>query len=222
MIKNDISRVYIIQMMYTHTKAKIKTSVMIRKSSYRRLQAARYILKRNRRNLSENYFLSELLREYLKSWRGLPTPAKVPRRYNLAGKQYIRRALYSGLALYRAAWLRGSHSGESISRMIDFSIRHILPRLLARLLAAVPKSFYETRNSEFWRRRWYCRKNACPRFFLNYEECGSKPENQGLVWRQTLNITSSTSIDIPPWDLRSCFAYLYHGENAIYAPPQMA
>lgn len=194
---------------------------MIRRASFRRLQAACRILKRNRRNFSENHILCALLKEYLKSWRGKAAGAKGSRRYNLTGKKYIRRALYPQYALYRAAWLRGSHSGESVSRMIDFSIRCILPRILANLLAVLPKSRYETRNSEYWRRRWYGRKKPLPQLFLNYGECGSIIENHGQIWEQTLKFRPSNATDIPPWDLRSCFAYLYHGENAIYAPPNL-
>lgn len=192
---------------------------MIREISFRRLKAACHILKRNKRYISENYIICELLNEYLKIWRGKPTATKRSRRYNLLGKTYIRRAIYLKCELYRAAWLRGSHSGESISRMIDFSIRYFLPRLMTRLLVVSPKSACETRISEYWRRRWYCGKKARPPFFLNYEEHGSPTENRGLIWCQTLKFKHYSGMDIPPWDLRSCFAYLYHGDNAIYTPP---
>lgn len=206
-------------MIRPYTREKIKTSITIRKSSYRRLQAACRVLKRNRRYFSENRILCELLKAYLKAWRGKPASTRGPRRYNLTGKKYAGRAIYLEYTLYRAAWFRGSHSGESVSRMIDFSIRHLLPRVLASLLVVAPKSPCETKNSEYWRRRWYCRKRPRPEIFLNYVEYGSGIENRGQIWNQTLNLRQSNHIDIPPWDLKSCFAYLYNGENAIYTPP---
>ena len=192
---------------------------MLRAASHRRLAAACRILRRNRRHFSENYVLGRLLEEYLKAWRGKPAAAHGPRRYNLIGQTYIRRGFYVKLRLYRAAWMLGSHSGESISRMVDFSVRHILPRLLANLLVVPPKSESETRNSEYWRRRWYCRKGPRRMIFLNYVEVGSNTGERGFTWSQTMTVKLSQVKEIAPWDMNSCFAYLYHGENAIYAPP---
>lgn len=192
---------------------------MVREASWRRLRAACNILSRNKQNFSENYLLKELLREYLITWRGKMKSTGRTRRYNLTGKKYVRRAIYINYSLYRAAWQRSSHSGESVSRMVDFAVRCILPRVLARLLAVAPKSYFENQNSEYWRRRWFCRKIVRQEIFLNYSEYSKQGSNHSHEWVQITTLRPSGVKYIPPWDLRSCFAYLYHGESAIYTPP---
>jgi len=205
-----------------NTPAAIKSSIMIRRASWRRLKAAKLMLKRHKRNFSENHLLECLLRAYLVAWRGKPESSKQARRYNIDGQQYIRRSIYLPQEIYRMAWHRGSHSGESVSRMIDFAIRHYLPAILARHLAVSPKTYFENRNSEYWRRRWYLRKNSRPACFLNYEDSGDSPAEGFQKWTQNLVIRRDNIPEIPPWDLRSCYAYLYHSELAIYAPPRQA
>lgn len=182
---------------------------MIRKRSWRRLQAVIKILRKNRLILSENRLIGDLLEEYLKAWRGKVRATKQARRYNLRGQDYIRRAIYLRNSLYHAAWQHGTYSGESISRMVDFALRYYLPALLAQYLAVPPKSYYETRNSEYWRRRWYLRKSHRPTAFLNYSQIATEVLEGGWEWIQKIALSRDNTPEVPPWDPRSCFAYLY-------------
>jgi len=199
----------------------IKTTVMIRAASWRRLRAARHILRRNRRKMSENQILIELLTAYFTEWNGEAPCTNGARRYNIRGCGYVRRGLYLSRKLYRATWQRGSHSGESVSQMIDYAIRYYLPVMLGKFLNVLPKSPNETVNSEYWRRRWFLRKILLRPIFYNYTESSVVSKEFTHSWTQNLQIENNFEEELAPWDLRSPFAYLYHSENAIYTPPHI-
>lgn len=188
-----------------------KTSVSLRQKSYRRFRAAWKILSRNRVFLSEQDLFRRLLRIYLISWRGRGTKARTARRYNLKRQHYVRRPAYFRHDLYAALWERGLHSGESISRMLDFAIRHYLPQLIESLLAQNPLSVYETRNSPYWRERHcsrYDKKRAIPTGFITYDSQTAGSSGANLEWIQKSTFHPLSYKPIPVNSPRSPHFYL--------------
>lgn len=102
------------------------TSVSLRKNSFELLKAAQRALRGRDVYLSEQEIFRALIRLYLTKWRGAGCKTSSLRRYNVKGKDYVVKPLYLELALSAAAWSRAIHSGVSISRMLDFAIRHYL------------------------------------------------------------------------------------------------
>lgn len=188
-----------------------KTSVSLRTNSYRRLTAALRILARNRVVLSEQDLMRRLLRMFLTSWRGRKSKSKTARRYNLTTCDYVRRPAYFSHALYAALWQRGTHSGASISRMLDSAIRHYLPRLMETLLAQMPFSPFETKNSPYWRER-HCRRYAGKRSILSgFITYGCNTEaNVGpsLKWHQETHFIATNYNPIPVNSKESPYFYL--------------
>ncbi|MFZ5628719.1 MAG: hypothetical protein ACOY5B_06295 [Spirochaetota bacterium] len=94
------------------------------------------------------------------------------RRYNheLTDHKYCRMAWYIDKMLYRILWQRAIHSGESISRMLDFAIRHYLSRLLEAVLAnPYSRNPRAQRNFAYWGARQEQRANKRPGVFINYQ-----------------------------------------------------
>lgn len=155
------------------------TSVTLRKSTVRRLNAMRRLLKRNGISFSESRLFEELLRLYLRHWRGTGKKPAWLRRYNLDGKHYRIRPLYINRVLHAAATQRAMHTGESLSRMLDLAIRIYARRFLESVLGShgrVPEPI-----RRIWHSRYLSRRLREP-FFISYK--GATPENQGasLAW----------------------------------------
>lgn len=103
------------------------TSVSLRKDSFQRLKVAQNMLSGKAIFLSEQAMFRGLIRLYLNKWRGGGSRTSVLRRYNLKRKGYLVKPLYLEMELAFRAWGRAVHSGVSVSRMLDFAIRHFLP-----------------------------------------------------------------------------------------------
>ncbi len=177
-----------------------KTSVSLPVASARRTLAAGRILSRNGIKLSEQEILRRLLKLYLKNWRGRRLKSDTPRRYNQSAGLYTIRPLYIDQVLYSAAWERAIHSGESVSRMLDFAIRTYLPRLLESLLSSSQR-IGQTRpyNAAYWRKRLLARKAQYPDFFINYRCQTHENNNQVLEYQQRTEIISKTGLS--PWEI---------------------
>ncbi len=102
------------------------TSVSMRSDSFRKLKAAQKSLAGRGIICSEQEIFRGLLQLYLRKWRGRGSRASSLRRYNLKGKNYVVKSLYIESGFSAALWTRAVHSGITISRMLDFAIRHYL------------------------------------------------------------------------------------------------
>lgn len=193
------------------TQQSHKTSVSLRKASYRRLQAGQKILARNKRILSEQELIRQLLAIYTKTWRGKGPKSQTARRYNVKGMGYVRRAAYFNHAFYAILWQRGTHTGESISRMLDFAIRNYLPQLIEQLLAVLPLARHVTKNSGYWRER-HCtrfgRKKAVRSGFLTYASNTIENFQANMQWDQKATFHSLPYTPIPLTSPRSPYFYL--------------
>jgi len=85
---------------------------------------------------SESELLHRLAMLYVQSWRGNKLKSATARRYNQSAPEgkYIRVSWYISKALYSILWERAIHSGMSISRILEFSFRYYLRRLLEETL----------------------------------------------------------------------------------------
>lgn len=148
------------------------TSITLRPGSRRRLHAARKVLFRNGVAWSESELLRRLAKLYLRHWRGSRLKSATARRYNrsIKGEKYVRVAWYADRMLYSILWQRAIHSGESISRMLDFSIRMYLPRLLEECLRSpMPHVASARRNSRYWQERYERRRSPQSEIFITYQ-----------------------------------------------------
>ncbi|GAB4426328.1 MAG: hypothetical protein OHK0011_07840 [Turneriella sp.] len=148
------------------------TSLSLRRASKRRLTAARNILLRNGIAWSESELLRRLAKVYLRHWRGRQLKSATARRYNrsIKGEKYVRVAWYIDRVIYSTLWQRAIHSGESVSRMLDFSIRMFLPRLMEECLRSpMPDCARARRNSTYWQERFRRRHNPQPEIFVTYQ-----------------------------------------------------
>ncbi len=173
-----------------------RTSVALRPESYRRMRAALKILRRNGVRWSEAQLLSRLGRTYLVRWKGSGLKAASTRRCGARlSRQRSRRPWYVEEVLYALLWQRSVHSGQSVSRMVDFSIRVYLPRILEELLAnPVRNCTRSERNSRYWSQRQAERKPV-HRFRLITYSCKTEKNHLGeLEYRQTAKfLTPETS-----------------------------
>lgn len=179
------------------------TSISLRPASKRRLTAAQKILLRNGVVWSESELLRRLAKVYLRHWRGTQLKSATARRYNrsIKGEKYVRVAWYADRLLYSILWQRAIHSGESISRMLDFSIRMFLPRLLEEYLRSPMPGFdRSSKNSIHWQRRFERRSNPQPEIFITYQ-CETEMNTlAGLRYRQEYKILRKNQLfthDIP-------------------------
>lgn len=155
------------------------TSVSLRSGMIRRIQAMRRLLSRRGVRFSESRLYEELLRLYLRHWRGNGVKPASLRRYNADGQSYRIRPLYINRILHAAATQRALHTGESLSRMLDVAIRIYARRFLESVLSSHARVLPEIRA------RWallYQRRRQRDSFFISYM-CLTR-ENQGstLVW----------------------------------------
>ncbi|GAB4429639.1 MAG: hypothetical protein OHK0011_12130 [Turneriella sp.] len=88
---------------------------------------------------------------------------------------------YVDKVLYRVLAERALHSGESISRMLDFAIRHYLSRLVEDVLRN-PYSRHPRaqRNFAYWESRYQRRKNPKPDLFITYS-CETRENSIGAL-----------------------------------------
>lgn len=148
------------------------TSVSLRKSSARRLKAAVLVFRRNGVAWSESEVLRQLAKLYLKCWRGRGKLTAGGRRYNesIAGTQYCQRPWYVEKYFARILWQRALHSGESVSRMLDFAIRHYMPVLIENVLRnPYRQEGRAQQNYAFWASRYSSRRRKHQVIFINYK-----------------------------------------------------
>jgi hypothetical protein len=142
-------------------------------------------LRRNGIDFSESELLAWLAKEYLQRWRGEGVKSATARRYNPGKGGYRVRPWYVDRVLYSLLWQRAIHSGESVSRMLDFAIRFYMPRLVEILLRN-PRGGkrHSGSNSVYWRRRSSARARQLPQVFINYQ-CDTLENKSGpLDYRQ--------------------------------------
>lgn len=177
-----------------------KTSISLPQSSYRRILAARKILARNCVYLSEQAIYRRLLKLYLKNWRGQGLRTNGLRRYNAISEKYSIRPLYINQVLHSAVRERASHSGESLSRMLDFAIRIFLPRLMEQMLTrpAACGSCSAT-NHSYWAARLARRSRHYPDFFINYSCKTLRNDGIMLQYAQASQIISESGLS--PWQV---------------------
>lgn len=184
------------------------TSVSLRPKSARRLKFALRLVRSRGVEWSESELLRRLAKLYLQAWRGRGTVTVSARRYNheVRNQKYCRMAWYIDKMLYRILWQRAIHSGESISRMLDFAIRHYLSRLLEAVLAnPYSRNARAQRNFAYWQARHGRRFNNRPGVFINYQ-CVTR-ENSKLVLEYTQRYVIFTNSTPPPEPLAPATAF---------------
>lgn len=178
------------------------TSVTMRVASRRRFRAALKILRRNGVCWSESELLRRLAKTYLRHWRGRDRKSATARRYNCAtGEKYVRVAWYADQMLYAILWQRAVHSGESVSRMLDFAIRHYLPRLMEEYLRSpIPGCARAVRNHSYWQRRYQARRNSQPEIFITYQCETNENSSLALKYSQEYRIYPKNALPIAEID----------------------
>ena len=184
------------------------TSVSLRHKSARRLKAAVKLVRSRGIEWSESELLRRLAKLYLQAWRGRGMLTVSARRYNheLRDHKYCRMAWYIDKMLYRILWQRAIYSGESISRMLDFAIRHYMPRLLEAVLTnPYSRNGRAQRNFAYWEARQERRPNKRPGIFINYQ-CETR-ENSRFVLEYTQRYVIFTNSTPPPEHLALATAF---------------
>ncbi|GAB4442770.1 MAG: hypothetical protein OHK0011_25150 [Turneriella sp.] len=161
------------------------------------MKAALKVARRNGLDWSESELLRRLAKLYLQAWRGRGRKSATARRYNRVreAQKYRRIPWYVDRILYSVLWERAVHSGEAVSRMLDFAIRHYLPCLLESALCN-PYSRYPRaqRNFPYWQARYQGRRNKRPDLFITYQ-CETRENNQtGLTYSQRYEIIPKTGL----------------------------
>lgn len=171
------------------------TSVSLREKSYRRVIAVEKLLNRKGVFWSKQEIYRRLLRLYLAKWRGNGLKSDTLRRYNKDAMEYGVFPLYINRVLHSLLVQRAQHSGESISRMLDFAIRNYTGRLLEEVLSK-PGPGRAPKNTEYWARRHNRRKLFLP-FFINYQCKTEKNGKLNFVYTQTAEIILKKGLSIP-------------------------
>jgi hypothetical protein len=174
-----------------------RTSLTLRESSYRRARAAVLILRRAGIRWSESRLFEELGKVYLSRWRGEGKKSATLRRYNarIKAKTYVVRPWYVNQVLYSALVQRGLHSGQSVSRMIDFALRYFLYTYLASLLRSpMPRCARAARNAPYWAKIYESRRHKCPPVFISYSCKTRKNSGGNLEYLQKLRIIPKTGL----------------------------
>lgn len=182
-----------------HPSHHLKTSVSIPQNAYRRILASRKIFARHAIYFSEQEIYRRIFKLFLKNWRGRGRKTNGLRRYNCSGKNYEIHPLYINQVLHSALLQRATHSGESLSRMLDVAIRLYLPRLLETLLGTACSSGV---NQVYWARRYAQRIYKFPDFFINYECVTGVNSANRLEFQQKTEIISKVNLSpMEIWDL---------------------
>ncbi len=169
----------------------------LRKDSIRRVKAAILILSRHHFDFSEQRIFSWLLKFYLTQWRGHGKKPACLRRYNMDGHEYKIRPLYINQVLHAAVTQRAMHSGESVSRILDFAIRVYLPRLLEEILTgSLPLRCVG--DKQYWQNRHSHRLNTTP-VFISYQSSTEVNTETGLHWLQKTEIIPKAGLS--PWQI---------------------
>lgn len=157
------------------------SSVSLRKSTHRRAKAGLWILRRNGIHYSESELFQRLMKLYLQKWQGNGGKSASARRYNVKGPGYVIRPWYVSKVLYSLVWQRAIHSGESVSRMLDFAVRYYLPQLLESLLRTpMPCCPRSNRNAPYWEKKYRERKHKAILGFINYS-CETSENQNGRI-----------------------------------------
>lgn len=184
------------------------TSITVRCQSKRRLKCALKILSRNGIIWSESELLRRLAKMYLALWRGSGGKPAATRRYNISLKDqtYTRVSWYIDRVLHAILAERAMHSGESVSRILDFAIRNYTSQLLeACLRSPMPKHTRGIRNAVYWQKRWQCRKRHLPQLFITYQCETHENGARGLRYEQTYSIIPKTGLS--PGDILYLLQY---------------
>ncbi len=173
------------------------TSVSLRPGSKRRLKAALIILARNGIHWSESELLERLAKVYLRHWRGRKKKSASLRRKNakIPGIRYVRVPWYVNQVLYAVLQQRSLHSGEAVSRMLDFAIRYYLPRFMEEcLFDPMPGCAFALRNLRYWRARYKDRHKPRPEIFITYQCKTELNAPEGLSYRQEYRILTKKEL----------------------------
>ncbi len=168
-----------------------RTSISLTPDCKRRLKAAVIILKRNGWKYSESKLLRQLAMQYLQHWRGTGLKSATARRYNekIKGIRYVQVPWYIDKVLYTVLWERGVHSGMAISRMLEFALRHFMPRLMESILRHPVKSHpFGKRNAPYWQKRYDQRKRHNPKIVIIYSAKTENNNSKNLSFRQLYRI----------------------------------
>ncbi len=138
---------------------------------------------------SEQKLMRECLRIGLKFWRGRRKMAMRNKKYNRCAGPYEVVPFYTTEALRSAALARCHHSGLSLSRLMDFAIRHYLQRVLEYWLR-FDYSWRDRADAERWRARYALRRGAAD-FVISYSALTQK--NDGIL------LDFSEKTEILPW-----------------------
>ena len=157
------------------------TSVTLRARSVTRVRAVRKLLSRAGIEFSESRVMDELLRLYLRLWRGHGVKPATLRRYNIDGQGYQVRPFYINRVLHAAVTHRAMHSGESLSRILDFAIRNYARRLLEGFLRSGQRLSLQQRIH--WGTR-YSRRRHREEFFISYKCRTDENRFANLCWHQ--------------------------------------
>ena len=155
------------------------------------------VLTRHRFEFSEQRIFSWVLKLYLQHWRGHGNKPACLRRYNVDGENYKIRPLYINQVLHAAVTERAMHSGESVSRMLDFAIRTYLPRMVEELLSGLRTSLRE-KSKQYWQDRYARRLNTTP-IFISYTSSTELNHNSNLKWLQITEIIPKNGLS--PWQI---------------------
>jgi len=180
------------------------TSVSLRFSSHRRFMAGLKILRRNGILWSESELLHRLAKVYLRHWRGRKQKAERTRRYNRCrGRKNVRVSWYMDMRLYLVLWARAIHSGESVSRMLDFAITYYMPRFLEECLRyGIPGHRRSQRNAIYWQARYERRHKPQLEIFVNYRCVTTRNDRRILHYRQRYQILTKRELFDPNFRLK--------------------
>lgn len=174
-----------------------RTSLSLRPRIYRKARAALLILRRNGVVWSESELFSRIAKVYLQRWRGNGLKSATSRRYNarISSQAYVVRPWCVDQMLYASLWERTVHSGQSVSRLVDFALRNFLRSFLESILRTpMPRHARAQRNAEYWRARYAQRRRTFPDLFINYS-CVTRENAKGnLEYVQRIEIIPKTGL----------------------------
>ncbi len=169
----------------------------MRSTSHRRLRVVLKLARRAGLDWSESELLRRLAKLYLQAWRGQGRKSATARRYNRAAvaQGYRRIPWYVDKVLYAALSQRALHSGESVSRMLDFAIRHYSRRLLEQALRnPYTRHPRARRNAAYWESLYAKRRVKRPDLFITYSCETMENGRSGLAYIQKYVIIPKTGL----------------------------
>ncbi len=136
----------------------------------------------------------ELLKIYLGFWRGSGAKPANLRRYNIDAGDYNVRPLYVNKVLHAIATQRAVHTGESLSRMLDFAIRNYVPRLLESLLAG--NRWISPEKRQIWAEK-HSRRRRRNLYFITYKSETQENSGANLCWLQNSQFIPKNTLSPP-------------------------